>query len=202
MSRKAFCTLSPHRPMSFTIGTMRLNRCERNWIIIGDVSTLAATLWTLSLAVALVAGVLVRGIVALILAQIALAPLRKPRIGLAFRALATYVVPAVGAMSLIVGLVFLPAILSREALLAGARLVSGAARDSAAASELGPGLLTIALAAAAFAFSFWGGDFYIFTSTGSSSVVTRYDPLAKTSTNVASHPSTIVGAGVSTCAPQ
>lgn len=54
----------------------------------------------------------------------------------------------------------------------------------------------------AFAFSFWGGDFYIFTSPGGASSVTRYDPLAKTETVVASHPSTIVGAGVSTCAPQ
>ena len=54
----------------------------------------------------------------------------------------------------------------------------------------------------AFAFSFWGGDFYIFTSPGGASTVTRYDLLAKTETVVASHPSTIVGAGVSTCAPQ
>lgn len=54
----------------------------------------------------------------------------------------------------------------------------------------------------AFAFAFWGGDFYIFTSPGGASSVTRYDPIAKTETVVASHPSTIVGAGVSTCAPQ
>ncbi len=54
----------------------------------------------------------------------------------------------------------------------------------------------------AFAFSFWGGDFYIFTSPGGASSVTKYDPLAKTETVVATHPSTIVGAGVSTCAPQ
>ncbi|CAN5753290.1 hypothetical protein BH09MYX1_BH09MYX1_20430 [soil metagenome] len=54
----------------------------------------------------------------------------------------------------------------------------------------------------AFAFAFWGGDFYIFTSPGGASSVTKYDPLAKTETIVATHPSTIVGAGVSTCAPQ
>ena len=54
----------------------------------------------------------------------------------------------------------------------------------------------------AFAFSFWGGDFYIFTSPSGPSTVTKYDPVLKTETVVASHPSTIVGAGVSTCAPQ
>ncbi|CNL85513.1 Uncharacterised protein [Mycobacterium tuberculosis] len=46
ISEKAFCTLSPHNPMSLTIGTMRLNRCERNWIISGDVSTHSAQAWT------------------------------------------------------------------------------------------------------------------------------------------------------------
>ena len=54
----------------------------------------------------------------------------------------------------------------------------------------------------AFAFSFWGGDFYIFTAPSGPSTVTKYDPVAQTETVVASHPSTIVGAGVSTCAPQ
>lgn len=54
----------------------------------------------------------------------------------------------------------------------------------------------------AFAFSFWGGDFYIFTSPSGASTVTKYDPVLQTETVVASHPSTIVGAGVSTCAPQ
>ena len=54
----------------------------------------------------------------------------------------------------------------------------------------------------AFAFAYWGGDFFMFNSTsGSSTKVTRYDPALKTETVVATHPSTIVGAGVSTCAP-
>ena len=56
-----------------------------------------------------------------------------------------------------------------------------------------------------WAFAFWGGDFYMFTApdgAGSSSRVTRYRPADKTVTEVATLPTTIVGAGVSTCAPQ
>lgn len=56
-----------------------------------------------------------------------------------------------------------------------------------------------------WAFAFWGGDFYMFTApdgTGSSSRVTRYRPADKTVIEVATLPTTIVGAGVSTCAPQ
>ena len=56
-----------------------------------------------------------------------------------------------------------------------------------------------------WAFAFWGGDFYMFTApdgAGSASVVTRYRPADKTVAQVATLPTTIVGAGVSTCAPQ
>ncbi len=55
-----------------------------------------------------------------------------------------------------------------------------------------------------WAFAFWGGDFYTFTApTGVGSVVTRYRPSDGSIVNVASTPNlTIVGAGVSTCAPQ
>ncbi len=51
-----------------------------------------------------------------------------------------------------------------------------------------------------FAFAFWGGEFWIFTGNGNSSV-TRYDPNTQTETNVTTAPIEIVGAGVSTCAP-
>jgi hypothetical protein len=51
-----------------------------------------------------------------------------------------------------------------------------------------------------WAFAFWGGDFYLFTGTGSSDI-TRFDPIANTVTVVGSVPNLIVGAGVSTCAP-
>lgn len=52
----------------------------------------------------------------------------------------------------------------------------------------------------AFAFAFWGGVFWIFTGTGSSTV-TRYDLDNQSEQAVTSTSSLIVGAGVSTCAP-
>jgi hypothetical protein len=54
-----------------------------------------------------------------------------------------------------------------------------------------------------WAFAFWGGDFYLFTSPeGAGSRVTRFRPSNNSVVNVAGYPSIIVGAGVSTCAPQ
>lgn len=54
----------------------------------------------------------------------------------------------------------------------------------------------------AFAFAFWGGDFWIFTGSGGETDVSRFRPVDGTTTTPTTHPSTIVGAGVSTCAPQ
>lgn len=56
----------------------------------------------------------------------------------------------------------------------------------------------------AFAVAFWGGDFYVFTTPGGGgpSSVTRYRPADKSTVVVGSIGVTIVGAGVSTCAPQ
>lgn len=58
-------------------------------------------------------------------------------------------------------------------------------------------------AISAWAFAFWGGDFYFFTSDqAGSSVVHRYTPGGSTKLPVvATTGVTIVGAGVSTCAP-
>ncbi len=53
-----------------------------------------------------------------------------------------------------------------------------------------------------WAFAFWGGDFYMFTAPQATSKVTRYRPTDKTLTPVTTYPGLIVGAGVSTCAPQ
>jgi hypothetical protein len=54
-----------------------------------------------------------------------------------------------------------------------------------------------------WAFAFWGGDFYTFTApTGASTVVTRFRPNDGSIAEVARFPVKIVGAGVSTCAPQ
>jgi hypothetical protein len=57
----------------------------------------------------------------------------------------------------------------------------------------------------AWAFGFWGGDFYMFTEPGGAgapSIVQRYRPSDGTTTQVATLPNAIVGAGVSTCAPE
>jgi hypothetical protein len=56
----------------------------------------------------------------------------------------------------------------------------------------------------AWAFAFWGGDFYLFTAPGDglTSRVTRFRPSDGTQTTVATYPEPIVGAGVSTCAPE
>jgi hypothetical protein len=54
-----------------------------------------------------------------------------------------------------------------------------------------------------WAFAFWGGDFYMFTSqNGSTSEVTRFRPADGSVQQVARYSGLIVGAGVSTCAPQ
>jgi hypothetical protein len=54
----------------------------------------------------------------------------------------------------------------------------------------------------AFAFAFWGGVFWVFTSPSGPSTVTKFDPQTLSETNVTTYSGTIVGAGVSTCAPQ
>jgi DNA-binding beta-propeller fold protein YncE len=53
----------------------------------------------------------------------------------------------------------------------------------------------------AWAFAFWGGYFWLFTQPDQQRV-TRYDPATKSVTVVGGYSSPIVGAGVSTCAPQ
>jgi hypothetical protein len=55
----------------------------------------------------------------------------------------------------------------------------------------------------AWAFGYWGGDFFTFTSSGTTTVVHRFDPVMKIVEKVTTAPigENIVGAGVSTCAP-
>lgn len=53
-----------------------------------------------------------------------------------------------------------------------------------------------------WAFAFWGGDFYTFTSPGGTSQVTRFRPSDRSVTPVGTLNENIVGAGVSTCAPE
>ena len=51
------------------------------------------------------------------------------------------------------------------------------------------------------AVAWWGGAFYIFTGAAGTTQVTRYDPTTQTSSVVATLGEHVVGAGVSTCAP-
>jgi hypothetical protein len=55
-----------------------------------------------------------------------------------------------------------------------------------------------------WAFSFWGGHFYLYSSQGNGSSVTDYDPTTGTinTSYITQVGFDIVGAGVSTCAPQ
>jgi hypothetical protein len=74
--------------------------------------------------------------------------------------------------------------------------------DPATAKILSSHQLGVGGNTTAFAFAFWGGDFWIFTATGGNgSTVTQYDPNTQSETPVATAPIQIVGAGVSTCAP-
>ena len=75
--------------------------------------------------------------------------------------------------------------------------------DKTNASILSDLIVPVGQPNSAWAFAFFGGDFYFFTSVGSgSSVVTRYHPDDGSFTPVATLNRTIVGAGVSTCAPE
>jgi hypothetical protein len=65
-------------------------------------------------------------------------------------------------------------------------------------------LPTVGTPNSSFAFAYWGGDFYFFTApqSAASTTVTRYRPGDGSVTPVASLAETVVGVGVSTCAPQ
>jgi len=73
--------------------------------------------------------------------------------------------------------------------------------DKATAAVLSSIPLAVGAVDDGFAYAFWGGSFYIFTGPGGPSTVTLYDPATQSLQTIGSHPETIVGAGVSTCAP-
>ncbi|HTQ45656.1 MAG TPA: hypothetical protein VMI75_23020 [Polyangiaceae bacterium] len=56
--------------------------------------------------------------------------------------------------------------------------------------------------AGGWAVAFWGGDFYTFTAPLSRATVQRYRPSDGSVVTIASLADAVVGAGVSTCAPQ
>jgi hypothetical protein len=55
---------------------------------------------------------------------------------------------------------------------------------------------------ASWAFGFWGGQFYTFTNPAGPTLVQKFDPVTKAVTPEFTIEDPIVGAGVSTCAPQ
>jgi hypothetical protein len=73
--------------------------------------------------------------------------------------------------------------------------------DKTTAKIIGQNALRVGDPNDAFAFAYWGGEFWIFTSQAGPSNVTRYDLATGSEAIVATMPQTIVGAGVSTCAP-
>jgi hypothetical protein len=73
--------------------------------------------------------------------------------------------------------------------------------DKTNARILGQNPLKVGSAQNAFAFAYWGGMFWIFTGLSAQSTVTRFDLTTQSEANVATLNATIVGAGVSTCAP-
>jgi hypothetical protein len=72
--------------------------------------------------------------------------------------------------------------------------------DKATAQVLSSTPLPVGDVNDAFACAFWGGSFYVFTAQGATTV-TRYDPADQSLHAAGQSPETIVGAGVSTCAP-
>jgi hypothetical protein len=72
--------------------------------------------------------------------------------------------------------------------------------ETAAILEATP--LPVGNNSSALAIAWWGGRFYIFTTGGLGTLVTRYDPVSQELVEVTQFPETVVGAGVSTCAPE
>jgi len=75
--------------------------------------------------------------------------------------------------------------------------------DPATAKVIAVNQLKVGNVNDAFAYAFWGGYFWIFHGPGGSTTVVQYDPVTFSETDVKTlQGETIVGAGVSTCAPQ
>jgi hypothetical protein len=73
--------------------------------------------------------------------------------------------------------------------------------DKSTGAVIGQDVLPDVHRGTGWAFAWWGGDFWIFTTPGAQTTW-HYDTAKKTSTVVAHYGAAIVGAGVSTCAPQ
>ncbi len=73
--------------------------------------------------------------------------------------------------------------------------------DTATAEIVEHTFVDIGNGQSSLAVAWWGDDFYVFTGTGGTTAVTRYDPVAQTVAQVTTLQNHVVGAGVSTCAP-
>jgi hypothetical protein len=74
--------------------------------------------------------------------------------------------------------------------------------DRTTGAILGDNPLMVGAPEDGYAFAFWGGVFWVFTEQQGPTTVTRFDPSTKSETTVTTMNDTVVGAGVSTCAPQ
>ncbi len=74
--------------------------------------------------------------------------------------------------------------------------------DTSTAQSIGQTTLPGVYQNGSYAFAVWGGDFYTFTGDPAGTVVTRFRPTDGSIVQVAQIADVIVGAGVSTCAPE
>jgi hypothetical protein len=74
--------------------------------------------------------------------------------------------------------------------------------DPSNGNILGDNQLMVGQMNDAWAFALWGGKFWVFTSPGGVTTVTEFDPVTQTESTATTLNGTVVGAGVSTCAPQ
>jgi hypothetical protein len=73
--------------------------------------------------------------------------------------------------------------------------------DPASGAIVESTFLNIGNGSGSLAVAWWGGDFYVFFGQGGSTTVTRYDPGTTQVQDVGTIAGGVVGAGVSTCAP-
>jgi hypothetical protein len=75
--------------------------------------------------------------------------------------------------------------------------------DRTTGNVIADNLLQVGTPQDGYAFAFWGGQFWVFTSSASSTIVTNFDPVTRIETPTTMWTNIeVVGAGVSTCAPQ
>lgn len=74
--------------------------------------------------------------------------------------------------------------------------------DTDTAEIVDAAYVNVASGSGSLAVAWWGGDFYVFYGQNGATSVNRYDPETQETTVVATLGDPVVGAGVSTCAPE